>query len=89
MSCVEATAKVYVILDHPPYISYANDVLDLWGEGCQNAKKLNYDTSIPDFNNFVQACSLFIYTFFMAGLGLVMSGKSLSSDFQPNNPLHM
>ena len=31
---------------------------------------------IPDFNNFVQACSLFIYTFYMAELGLVMSGKS-------------
>ena len=30
---------------------------------------------IPDFNNFVQACSLFIYTFYMAELGLVMSGK--------------
>ena len=44
---------------------------------------------IPDFNNFVQACSSFIYTFFMAELGLVMSGKSLSSDFQPNNPVDM
>ena len=44
---------------------------------------------IFDFNNFVQACSLFIYTFVMAELGLVMSGKSLSSEFQPNNPLDM
>ena len=27
---------------------------------------------IPDFNTFVQACSLFIYTFYMAELGLFM-----------------
>ena len=41
---------------------------------------------IPDVNNFMQAFSVFIY---MAELGLVMSGKSLSSDFLPNNPSDM
>ena len=44
---------------------------------------------IPDFNKFVQSWSLFIYTFYTDELGLDMSGKSLSSDFQPNNPLNM
>ena len=43
----------------------------------------------PDFNNFVQACSLFIYTFYIAEFGWAMSWKSLSLDFQPNNPLDM
>ena len=75
----------------PIYISYTNDVLDLWGKAVKMLK--NYIMipahQIPDFNNFGQTCSLFIYTFFMIELGLVMSGKSLSSNFQPNNPLDM
>ena len=40
-----------------------------------------------DFNNFVQVGSLFIYTFYISELGLVVSGKRLSSAFQSNNPL--
>ena len=44
---------------------------------------------IPDLKKNLQACSVFIYTFYMAELGLVMSGNNLSSDFLPNNPSDM